>query len=158
MNPNSTRLPPLWIKVFSWLSLVYLVVPVLAIWQISTIGTQLGVSAFGLALRGDLHPLSWIIALDLVAFMAGLTGLFILTRRRFAYDFGIFHCAINFIVTIAAHFIIRGHNEMTWLNVSLQYPLLLLFSIHLIRHRGQWIAQHGEVDGGRKVTELHSSR
>ena len=157
MKSDSKQFPPTWIKVFSWLFLFGLIVPVAVIYQLGTIGTQLSISAFGLTLRGGQHSLPWIIALDIVLFMAGLAALFILLRRKYAYDFAIFYCGCAFVITITGHIITKGHNEMTWINVMIQYPLLLSFLIHLVLHRREWIMQHGEQAGGSNSAALRAS-
>jgi hypothetical protein len=157
MKPTPKQLPPIGVKVFSWLFLFGLAAPLFAIYQIRTIGTQISISAFGLSLKGGQHSLLWILALDFVLFMAGLASLFILVRRKFAYDFGIFYCVITLLITITVHVMVRGHNEMTLINVLIQYPLLLLFLIHLIRYRRHWIMQRGEQGGGGNSVALRVS-
>ena len=135
-------LPPRWVKVFSWLFLIFLVIPVFAAWQIFDTGAQLGVSAFGLDLEGDTDPLAWMLAMDAVLFLAALTGLFILTRRSFAYTFGIFYGLTAIVVTVSAHFRVGDWDESAWMNIAVQYPLLVCFLVHLFRNHARWRAQY----------------
>jgi hypothetical protein len=138
MKTTETPLPPTWIKVFSWLFLVFLLMPLFALWQIIDTGTQLGVSAFGLELKGGQDPLIWMLAIEAVLFLAALTGLFIVTKREFAYGFGIIYCITAIGLTVPAHFVVGDWDGAAWSNISLQYPLLIAFLVHLIRNRQNW--------------------
>lgn len=131
-------LPPVWIKIASWLFLIYLAVPLLALWQIRATGGQLSISAYGLRLEGGREPLAWILAIDALLFLGGLTALFLLIRRRFAYDFGIFYCASTLVFTVACHLILGAHYELSGINAIIHYSLLCAFFIHLVRHRRTW--------------------
>jgi uncharacterized membrane protein YhaH (DUF805 family) len=138
MKNKESKLPPFWIKVFSWLFLVFLVIPVLAFWQIKSTGTQLGISAFGLELKGNEDPLGWMIAVDAVLFLAAISALSILTKRRYAYDLSIFYCVFALAVTIPALFLLGDRNAVTLLNIAIQFPLLICFLIHLWKNRNIW--------------------
>jgi hypothetical protein len=138
MKTSENHLPPRWIKVFSCLFLIFLIMPLIAIWQIADTGTQLGISAFGLELEGGKDPLIWMLAIDGVLFLAALTGLFIVTKRTFAYEFGIVYCAVAIGLTVPAHFAVGDWDEAAWSNITLQYPLLIAFLVHLIRNRRNW--------------------
>lgn len=148
MKIENETLPPTWVKVFSYLFLIYLVVPVFAIWQLREAGSTLGVSAFGIDLKGNKDPIQWILAIDLILFLGGLTGLFIIKRRRFAYGLGIAYCIVTLLVTPTAHLTVSGGNPGRWIGAAIQYPMLILFLIHLVRHRRDWIKQSG---GSRPV-------
>jgi hypothetical protein len=142
MKTKTSKLPPTWVKVFSCLFLIFLIFPLFVAWQVFETGSQYGISAFGLDLEGGQDPLAWMLAVDAVLFMAALTGLFIVTRRSFAYDFGIFYCAATFTVTIPANFYVGDWDGVAWSNIGVQYPLLFCFLVHLIRNRAQWKDQN----------------
>ncbi len=142
MKINDNILPPKWVKVFSWMFMVFLIIPVISTVQIYNSGTLLGVSAFGLDLEGDKDPLIWMLAVDGLLFVAALTGLFIVTKRSFAYSFGIFYCVATLGVTLAGHFVVGNWDGAAWLNIVIQYPLLITFLVHLIRNRTRWINQN----------------
>jgi len=135
---GDTPLPPTWIKVCSWFFLIFLLMPLFAIWQIMYADKQLGVSAFGLNLKSDKDPLIWMLAIDGVLFLAALTGLSIITKRTFAYGFGIIYCLIALGVTIPAHFAVGDWDGSTFSNIAIQYPLLIAFLVHLIGSRRKW--------------------
>jgi hypothetical protein len=156
MKNKENSLPPPWIKVFSCLFLVFLVIPPLAFWQISSTGTQLGISAFGLELKGGEDPLSWMIALDAVLFIGALSALAILTRRTYAYDLGIFYCIVAFSVAVSGFFFVGTMNLTTIMNVGIQFPLLTCFLIHLCRNRDAW--RKGSVNQSEISTPLRASR
>lgn len=157
MNPSADQLPPTWIKAFSWLFLIFLAAPVLGILQIGNSGAELSIAAFGLTLRAGENSTAWIIGIHIVLFAGGLTGLFILRRRRFAYDFGISYCFLALLVTAAGHLFHAG--ETSGINMAIQYPLLLLFLWHLIAHRREWIRRHGwrAVEGHSLKPMPHTS-
>lgn len=138
MKTSETSLPPGWVKVFSWLYLIFLPMPLFAIWQIVDTGTQLGVSAFGLQLKSGEDPLGWMLAIDGVLLLGALTGLFIVTKRDFAYGFGIVYCAIAIAVTVPGHVAVGDWDGAAWSNIALQYPLLIAFLVHLVRYRRNW--------------------
>ena len=142
MRSDTANLPPKWVKVFSWLFMIFLIIPVISAFQIFATGSQLGVSAFGLDLEGGEDPLAWMLAVDSILFLAALTGLFILTKRSFAYGFGIFYCVAAFGVSLTGHFAIGDWDEDAWMNISVQYPLLMCFLVHLIRNRNYWKNQN----------------
>ena len=151
MKSQDTKLPPTWVKAFSCLFTIYLLVPVLAFWQIREAGSPLGVAAFGVDLKGDRDPLAWILAFDVVLFLGGLTGLLILRRQRFAYDFGIGYCVVTLGVTLPAHLVIPGGNPWSGLGAAIQYPLLILFLVHLIRNRRGWNGQCERQSGASSI-------
>jgi len=138
MENNTVNLPPRWVKAFSWLFMIFLVIPVISAFQIFDTGSQLGVSAFGLDLKGGEDPLAWILAVDALLFLAALTGLFIITKRPFAYDFGIFYCVAAIGVSLQGHFAVGDWNEETGMSISIQYLLLFCFLVHLLRNRNHW--------------------
>jgi len=142
MKINETALPPTWVRVFSYLFLIFLIFPIFVAWQIFETGAQYSISAFGLELEGGEDSLAWMLAVDAVLFMAALTGLFIVTKRSFAYEFGILYCAAALAVTIPANFLIGDWNGDAWSNILVQYPLLICFLVHLIRNRAQWKNQN----------------
>jgi hypothetical protein len=142
MKTTDYNLPPKWLKVCSWLFMIFLIIPVISAFQVYSSGTQLGVSAFGLDLEGDKDPLGWMLAVDGVLFLVALTGLFIVTKRSFAYSFGVFYCAVTLGVTLPAHFFVGDWDGAAWTNIVTQYSLLVAFLIHLIRNRARWINQN----------------
>ena len=138
MKTIKTKLPPTWVKIFSCLFLIFLISPFFAAWQIFETGSQHSISAFGLELHGGHDPLAWILAIDSVLFMAALTALFILTKRSFAYDFGILYCVVALAITIPGHFLVGDWSSKAWSNITVQYPLLVCFLVHLIRNKTHW--------------------
>jgi hypothetical protein len=138
MKTIKTKLPPTWVRIFSFLFLIFLISPFFAAWQIFETGSQHSISAFGLELQGGRDPLAWILAIDSILFMASLTALFILTKRSFAYDFGILYCAVALAITIPGHFLVGDWSSKAWSNITVQYPLLVYFLVHLIRNRAHW--------------------
>jgi len=145
MKTNDSNLPPKWVEVCSWLYMIFLlIIPLVPVLQIYNNGTQLGVSAFGLDLEGSKDPLGWMLAVDGILFLAALTGLFIVTKRSFAYSFGVFYCVVALGVTLPGHFIVGDWDGAAWMNIVIQYPLLVAFLVHLIRHRNEWKNQNAE--------------
>ena len=131
--------------------------PIFAVWQIIDRGAQLGVSAFGISLKGGKDPLAWMLALDLVLFLGGVTALLIVSRRRCAYDFGLLYCATALVVTIPAHFIVGSNDATAWVNIWVQYPLLIAFLVRLLRNRRRWATLIGERVGGGDSASLSAS-
>lgn len=138
MKIDKSNLPPMWVKIFSGIFLIFLVTPLLAVWQISDTGYQHCITAFGLKLESGRASLVWMLALDVILFLGALTGLFILTKRAFAYGFGVFYCIAAIVVSVLAHFSVGTRDEVAWQNIAVQYPLLICFLIHLIRNRHLW--------------------
>ena len=134
MKTDKPKFPPTWVWVFSHLFLIFLLSPFLAAWW----GSGYSISAFGLDLEEGVDPLGWMLAINAVLFMGALTGLFIVTKRAFAYSFGIVYCMTTLAVTIPANFSVGDWNDEAWGNIALQYPLLICFLVHLIRNRTQW--------------------
>lgn len=144
MKISHKQLPPLWVDISSLLFLGFFLVPLLVAQQIRGGGIQLGVSAFGLRLFAGEHPLFWVLAVDLTLFLGALTGLFIVTRRRFAYGFGVFYCTSTILVTVGAHIAVGADGRAAWTDAAIQYVLLLLFLAQLVLNRRRWIEQRGE--------------
>lgn len=143
MKRNETNLPPIWVKVFSYAMMIFLITPFFSIWQISHPESQIGVSAFGLDLKSDTDSLGWMLVVNATLFLAALTGLFIIAKRSFAYDFGIGYGVFTIAVTIPAHFLVGHWDKEAWWNIAVQYPLLGCFLVHLIRNRVAWRKQQG---------------
>lgn len=141
MKSSEIKIPPLWVKVFSFIFLIFLVTPIFAVRQIAQPESQLGISAFGLDLEGSEDPLLWMTGLYLVLFLGALTGLFILLESPFAYGFGIFYCAVAVGVTFPGHFVVGHWDNEAWWNIAIQYPLLAAFLVHLLRNRALWITR-----------------
>jgi hydrogenase-4 membrane subunit HyfE len=135
------ELPPTWVKFFSFLFLMFLVVVPMELVTTSGRETGSGIEAFGLSLQAGRDPSGWLLAMDLVLFSAGLTGLFILTRRRYAYDFAIGYCLAAFAGTLSGHFLLGHWNEQARNGALLQYLPLICFLVHLLRHRRAWREQ-----------------
>lgn len=138
MDSKEANLPPKWVTLFSWLFLVYLLAPVFAALRIFSEGGAGAVSGFGLDLTTAEDPLHWLLGIDIVMFAGGLTGFFILTKRRLAYDFGIFYCVLTFGITLPANFFVGDWDSDAWLNIMVQYFLLGCFFVHLLRNRALW--------------------
>ena len=106
--------------------------------------------------------MAWILAIDFVLFMAALTALFILTKRSFAYDFGILYCAVALAITIPGHFVFGDWSSKAWGNITVQYPLLVCFLVHLIRNRAHWKNQDANktvvATAGKVPRSLRSGR
>ncbi|MBN8458731.1 MAG: hypothetical protein J0M04_12930 [Verrucomicrobia bacterium] len=138
MKIDQNNLPPMWVKIFSGIFLFFLVTPLFAVWQIRNTGYQHWITAFGLNLESGRVSLVWMLALDVILFSGALTGLFILTKRAFAYGFGVFYCISAIVVSVLAHLSVGTRDEISWQNISVQYPLLICFLIHLVRNRSRW--------------------
>ena len=110
--------------------------------QLVFFGATYGLSAYGFSLETDSNLLEshtellpFLLVLAGVLLMGGLTGIFILTWRPYAYNFGIVYCTSAFAAIL--------YGEITNMPSSngdgaLQYLLLICFIIHLIRHRRSW--------------------
>jgi high-affinity Fe2+/Pb2+ permease len=85
--------PPLWIRLPSYF-FIYLAVVTLALWSLAAfapihVHQKLTIGFFTSSFAYEDHPELFVVA-SLLIILAGATGLMIVTRKRFAYDFGIF--------------------------------------------------------------------
>jgi hypothetical protein len=139
-KPNP--LPPIWVKLFSCIFLVFIPLPLIN-WFLDGLAVTHQVNGFGLRLQSGIVSELWIHAFEMIFFLAGLTGLFILTKRSFAYGFGIIYCLTALAVAVPAYFFAGVSGDDAVRSAIPQYALLLCFLVHLIRHRRQWVQQYG---------------
>ncbi len=132
---DSHTLPPIWVQGFSWLFALYLIVPLIMIAQ--SITGDLNVALLGMSFEGG-DPLSWIMILGLLFFVAGLTAHSILSNRPWAYDFGIIY-TISALGVTGVGLILGAGGIWTRLDeVAVCVTALIAFLCHLIRNRNQW--------------------
>jgi|GEM_PF-2635257 len=150
-NASSSKLPPLWIKFFSCFFLLFLTLPALYLMEPFGFPGGNSVTAFGLHIKNTKELEIWFLAIGGLLFLGGLTGLFILAKRSFAYDFGIFYCVATLVITIGARIAEIGRQQIIpsyhLLDLSVQYLLLLAFFHHLISKRSAWRNQAANKPG-----------
>ncbi|MDQ8182719.1 LPXTG cell wall anchor domain-containing protein [Pelagicoccus sp. SDUM812005] len=141
---SKQKLPPLWIKIFSWIFLMFALIPVSYLLNRPFASSGGRVSAFGLRIVNTGDAEVWFLSLIGILFLGSLTGLFILTKRSFAYDFGLFYCLTAVVVTITAHAVGFSPNPFIpkyhVLDIAVQYLLLSAFLYHLAINRSNWRA------------------
>lgn len=132
------NLPPKWVKLFSWCFAYLNVIPLMVITQLIFLGDTHGLSAYGFSLEDNHDLLPFTLVISGVLLLGGLTGIFILTRRSYAYDFGVFYC----LCALLSIFYGRISNMPTPEGgESGESVLLLLFLVHLCRRRKLWFSQ-----------------
>ena len=128
------QLPPTWVKLFSWCFAYLTILPLLVAGQLIFRGDILGLSAYGFSISEGSGQLHFTIMLVGVLLLGGLTGIFILTWRRYAYDFGIAYSFSALAVIGYGYF--SGVSSLD--DGGAQGVLVVCFLIHLIRHRSAW--------------------
>jgi len=139
---NPQELPPKWVKFFSWCFAYLTILPLMIAIQLVFFGTTYGLSAFGFSVETDgnllkenINLLPFVLILAGILLMGGLTGIFILTWRSYAYKFGIVYCSCAFAAIFYGKIVNMPSSDG---DGAIQYLLLICFMIHLIRHRSAW--------------------
>ena len=127
------QLPPKWVKFFSWCFAYLIIIPLIVVGQLIFTGKTHGLSAYGFSLEGGNDPLHFVIMLSGVILLGSLTGIFVLTWRRYAYNFGIVYCLCALAVIFYGYCYGMPKHEG-----DIQGVLLICFLIHLIKHRKTW--------------------
>ena len=155
MKTRSSKLPPVWVTLFAWLFLVFLFVPILSVLQLSGFAPNVGVHAFGLNLLPGRDSLAWILTIQGLLFLASLTALFVVTRRSWAYDFGMSYCIVALTITIAGHMLGVGDDSSRTINIAVQYPLLVCLLVHLLYNRQAWRESFVQAEATRPLPLTH---
>ena len=128
------QLPPKWVKFFSWCFAYLTIIPILVAGQLIFRGDIFGLSAYGFSINGGSGQLHFTILLAGALLLGGLTGIFILTWRRYAYDFGIVYSL--FALAVIGYGYLSGVSPLN--DGGAQGFLIVFFLIHLIRYRSAW--------------------
>jgi len=136
------ELPPKWVKFFSWCFAYLTIIPMMIVIQVTVFRETYGLSSFGFSLETDgnllkerIDLLPFLLVLAGIIFLGGLTGIFILTWRSFAYKFGIVYCSCAFVAISYGKIVNMPSSDD---DGTIQYLLLICFMVHLIRHRRLW--------------------
>jgi hypothetical protein len=131
---NPKQLPPKWVKFFSWCFAYLTIIPLLVTGQLILRGDILGLSAYGFSIEEGSGQLHLTIMLAAAILLGGLTGIFILTSRKYAYNFGIAYSLAALGVMSYGYF--SGMSAFE--DGGVQGLLLVCFLVHLIRNRSDW--------------------
>ncbi len=97
-------------------------------------GDIFGLSAYGFSIEEGAGEVHFTVMLTGTILLGGLTGIFILTRCKFAYDFGIAYSLSALGVISYGHFL----SSLPLEDGGIQGLLILGFLFHLIRNRSIW--------------------
>ena len=129
------NLPPIWVRVCSWWSLVFLLIPILA----SLLDPKDGwVNMLGMSVDTVGPSEHWAMALQVLLFASGLTGLAILVRWKWAYDFGMAYASMSIFVGILGLLANVGGVRDDLPSTAIQHLAFIAFLVHLARHRREW--------------------
>ena len=132
---NHQRLAPTWVRIFSYVFVVFgalALIQTLAIILGSGLET-INIAAYGFTLSaGGGDPLYFVALISFAVFLGGLTGLLIIFKHLSAYRLGIFYCAYTLSL------IAFGYQLGIWNGSGIQVVLVLVFFVHILRHRKLW--------------------
>ena len=129
-SSGSHRLPPYWIRAFSWIFLVLLLSPLLPRGRVVMLG---------MSFDWETGPsVVWVMSLEILLFAAGLTALAIVMRWKWAYDFGTAYASVSILVGALGLLANVGGVRENLQLAATQHVAFAVFLVHLVRHRHEW--------------------
>ena len=132
---NTEALPPVFVKISSFLFAVFIISPVLLL-----VASRPSAMFLAFHFTTPPHPQIWVHVLTGLLTFAGFVALAILFRAPSAYDFAL-HYGIVTIATAVVFHSVADPRSLNWANAAFQYPMLIWFTWHAGTNRRRWRSQ-----------------